>query len=99
MLAGAYGGHSLPKNKSPYFKGIYETANRYHLVHSALIALAPAACSRPHLVGSLFAGGTALFCSSQYALGVTENRATRIRKVGPIGATMLVGGWLALALG
>jgi uncharacterized membrane protein YgdD (TMEM256/DUF423 family) len=50
-------------------------------------------------VGGLFTGGTALFCSSLYALGTTEDRASRMRKAGPVGATMLVAGWLALALG
>jgi uncharacterized membrane protein YgdD (TMEM256/DUF423 family) len=49
-------------------------------------------------VGGLFAAGTALFCSSQYALGKTEDRAAKMRKVGPPGAAMLVAGWVALAL-
>jgi uncharacterized membrane protein YgdD (TMEM256/DUF423 family) len=50
-------------------------------------------------VGGLFSGGTLLFCGSQYALALSENRDTAIRKVGPVGATMLLAGWLALALG
>ena len=68
-------------------------------MHSVCIAFGPAASSHPHLVGALFTGGTALFCSSQYALALTENRASRMRKIGPVGATMLLGGWLVLALG
>ncbi len=49
-------------------------------------------------MGGLFTAGTALFCSSQYALGATEDRRSKMRRVGPPGATMLVAGWLALAL-
>ena len=118
MLAGAYGAHGFGPEKSPYFRGIFENANRYHLLHSAVLALAPALCRRPHLardsraaprrashaarwreqVGGLFTAGTALFCSSQYALGVTKDRRAKMRKIGPPGATMLVAGWLALAL-
>jgi hypothetical protein len=47
VLAGAYGSHAFREGKSAYFKGIFDTANRYHLLHSAL---APAASAQPHLV-------------------------------------------------
>ena len=50
-------------------------------------------------VGGLFAVGQLLFCGSLYALGVTENRAARVRKLGPVGATALAAGWASLALG
>ena len=49
VLAGAYGAHNFGADKSPYFRGIFENANRYHLLHSAVLALAPAASPRPHL--------------------------------------------------
>ena len=49
VLAGAYGAHNFGTDKSPYFRGIFENANRYHLLHSAVLALAPAASPRPHL--------------------------------------------------
>ena len=39
---GAYGAHGF-KPIDPYFKEVYGRANHYHLVHSFLIALAPAA--------------------------------------------------------
>jgi uncharacterized membrane protein YgdD (TMEM256/DUF423 family) len=55
------------------------------------------ACKRKK-VGGFFTGGTLLFCSSLYALGATEDRASRMRKAGPVGASMLIAGWLALAL-
>ena len=42
-------------------------------------------------MGGLFAVGQLLFCGSLYALGVTENRAARVRKLGPVGATALAG--------
>jgi hypothetical protein len=109
---------------------VFDTGNRYHLVHSALIALAPAACARPHVVrchagallapllsrrilcsrtlpharehagaaqvGALFAGGTALFCGSCYAVAATQDRA--VGRAAPVGGTMLIAAWLALAL-
>jgi uncharacterized membrane protein YgdD (TMEM256/DUF423 family) len=49
-------------------------------------------------VGGFFSGGTLLFCSSLYALCASENRASKMRKAGPVGACMLVAGWLALAV-
>ncbi len=49
-------------------------------------------------VGSLFTGGTALFCGSLYHLGGTETRGSRMRKLGPVGASLLYAGWLGLAL-
>jgi uncharacterized membrane protein YgdD (TMEM256/DUF423 family) len=59
VLAGAYGSHAFREGKSPYFKGIFELANRYHLLHSALIALAPAASAQPHLVRAGYRGASA----------------------------------------
>lgn len=38
----AYGAH-LFNPKDSYYVGVYERANHYHLMHSALLALAPIA--------------------------------------------------------
>ena len=51
LLAGAYAGPTFaPGPKSAHFTDIFTTANNYHLVHSAVLALAPAASAQPHLV-------------------------------------------------
>jgi uncharacterized membrane protein YgdD (TMEM256/DUF423 family) len=47
-------------------------------------------------VGALFAGGTALFCGSCYAVAATQDRA--VGRAAPVGGTMLMAAWLALAL-
>jgi uncharacterized membrane protein YgdD (TMEM256/DUF423 family) len=39
---GAYGAHVL-KPSDPYFTKVYERGNQYHLLHSLLLAAAPAA--------------------------------------------------------
>ena len=58
---GAYGAHGL-QGKDPTWKHIYDTASRYHLVHSAALLAAPHA-RRPHLAGALLSSGMALFCT------------------------------------
>ena len=40
----------LPTRRSLLRAQVFDTANRYHLLHSGLLALAPAASARPHLV-------------------------------------------------
>ncbi len=47
-------------------------------------------------MGGLFAGGTALFCGSCYAVALAQDRA--LGKGAPVGGSMLIAGWLALAL-
>uniref|UniRef100_A0A8U8BQK2 Uncharacterized protein n=1 Tax=Geospiza parvula TaxID=87175 RepID=A0A8U8BQK2_GEOPR len=50
MAGAAYGAHGMRRSdRDEYQKELYETANRFHLLHS-LALLATPHCRRPHLV-------------------------------------------------
>ncbi len=78
---GAYGAHGFKPKEEVYSK-IFDTANKYHLMHSLLLATAPIA-KRPNVVGSLCSVGIGLFSGSCYVAAVTENR--QLGKLAPVG--------------
>ena len=92
--AGAYGAHAYKPTEAK-FKEVYDTANRYHLVHSLLIAVAPLT-RRPMLVASLATAGVAAFSGSCYAVALSEHRP--YGALAPVGGFALIGAWAALAL-
>ena len=94
VAAGAYGAHGFKPQKDSY-KVVFETGNRYHLVHSALLGIAPVA-KRPHVVGTLASLGILAFSGSCYVAALTENR--EMGKLAPVGGFALIGAWLALAI-
>lgn len=91
---GAYGAHAF-KPTDPKFATVYERGNRYHLIHSLLLAAAPHA-RRPNLVGGLSLTGIVLFSGSCYACATTENAAAA--KFAPVGGLALVAAWISLAV-
>ncbi|XP_069500538.1 transmembrane protein 256 [Ambystoma mexicanum] len=96
VSAAAYGAHGFRiNNKDEYLKQLYETSNRYHMLHS-LALLAVPHCRRPLLAGSLLTSGMVLFCGSFYYYAITED--PRLRQAAPVGGTVLILGWLAMAL-
>ena len=74
---------------------MFERGNRYHLLHSLLLAAAPLA-HRSHTVGMLTSAGIVLFSGSCYAAAFTENRANA--KLAPFGGMSLIAAWLCLML-
>mmetsp|Transcript_254 Transcript_254/g.829 ORF Transcript_254/g.829 Transcript_254/m.829 type:complete len:123 (+) Transcript_254:80-448(+) len=99
--AAAYGAHGLsPEDES--LVEVYKTGNSFHLLHSAVLTLAPAlptASKRPalsHASMLLFAGGTAVFSGSCYMSALTEDRKNG--RLAPIGGSALILAWLSLAL-
>ena len=102
VAAGAFGAHALKGHLSPEELSVFETGARYQMYHAlALLAVAWAATRWPgsavHAAGWLFVIGTLLFSGLLYAL-VWTNR-TILGAVVPIGGTMFIIGWLALAWG
>ena len=89
----AYGAHGL-KLDPPLAKA-FDNGNKMHLVHSGMLAMCPL-LKRPHLTGSLFLGGIAVFSGSCYAAALTGDRANG--KLAPFGGTALMLAWLSLAL-
>ncbi|XP_048885042.1 transmembrane protein 256 [Brienomyrus brachyistius] len=96
VCLGAYGAHGFRRSdRDEYLKELYATANNYHLLHS-LALLGAAQCRKPFLAGALLTAGMGLFCGALYHQALTGD--PRLRKLAPIGGTLLIAGWAAIAL-
>ncbi|XP_034260589.1 transmembrane protein 256 [Pantherophis guttatus] len=93
--AAAYGAHGFhPKEQPEYLKELYDTANKYHFLHS-LALLAVPHCRYPMLAGGILSTGMGLFCGPFYYHAMTGQPA--FTHVAPYGGSLLILGWLALA--
>ncbi|XP_058678960.1 transmembrane protein 256 [Ammospiza caudacuta] len=96
MAGAAYGAHGMRRSdRDEYQKELYDTANRFHLLHS-LALLATPHCRRPHLAGSLLVAGLGLFCGPFYFHGLSGD--PKFNRAAPLGGTLLILGWAAMAL-
>ncbi len=96
---GAFGAHALNALLTPADSITYETASRYLLVHSALVAaLAIAAPKRKvyRVCCWVFLVGTWVFSGSLYLLVLLDLRI--LGAVTPVGGLGIALGWLILAL-
>ncbi|XP_051632725.1 LOW QUALITY PROTEIN: transmembrane protein 256 [Manacus candei] len=97
MAGAAYGAHGAGcarSDRDEYQKELYETANRFHLLHS-LALLATPHCRHPHLAGSLLLAGLGLFCGPFYFHGLTGD--PKLNRGAPVGGVLLILGWVAMA--
>jgi len=98
VILGALGAHALQARLGTEQLESWNTAVRYHLLHSVVLlalALFGAASGRPiQLPGWLFSLGIALFSGSIYLLVLTGQRW--LGPVTPVGGLFLVAGWLSL---
>lgn len=108
VVLGAFGAHGLKKIVAPESLVTFETAVRYQFYHVFALALTGLlfASGTPSLMkaaGILFIAGMALFSGSLYLLTYkSAAQAEGFSWVGPItplGGTLLVAGWICLALG
>ncbi len=74
---------------------VFDRGNKYHLLHSLLLAAAPLA-KRPSAVGACTTAGILLFSGSCYAAAFTEDKANA--KLAPFGGMSLIAAWLCLIL-
>lgn len=102
VVLGAFGAHALTGVLDADARAVYDTAGRYHLVHSLALAagaLAPAAGARrgwcTAACGAWLAG-MVVFSGSLYLLAITG--AAWPGAVAPVGGIALIAGWGALAL-
>ncbi|CAM2110629.1 transmembrane protein 256 [Caretta caretta] len=94
--AAAYGAHGFRRSdRDDYQKELYETANKYHFLHS-LALLAVPHCHRPLLAGALLTSGMGLFCGPLYYHAWSGDPT--LNKAAPYGGSLLILGWLAMAL-
>lgn len=100
VALGAFGAHALRSRLSLDQLAIYETASRYHLIHSIAVIIAAWAVSRwpgqsAVASGWLFLAGIVLFSGSLYALTLCGVKA--FGAVTPLGGVAFIAGWLLLA--
>jgi len=97
VILGAYGAHAFMKKEGVdmEFKQVFETANKYHFLHSLALLGVPL-CRKPLLTGSLFAMGTLIFSGTCYYYAMTQERW--VRKITPYGGFLLIFGWLSVAI-
>ena len=102
VAAGAFGAHALRARLPADLLAAFETGARYQMYHAlALLFVAWGATQWPSATvrsaGWLFVAGTVLFSGSLYVLALTGQRAWGA--VTLLGGLLLLGGWLALAVG
>ncbi|XP_011662190.1 transmembrane protein 256 homolog [Strongylocentrotus purpuratus] len=95
VALGAYGAHGM-KNQSPEAKHTFDTASRYHFVHTLALLGIPLT-NNPNLSGSLLTLGMVLFSGTCYFSALTGS--TALNRLAPIGGMTLIAGWASMALG
>ncbi|XP_042201492.1 transmembrane protein 256 [Callorhinchus milii] len=95
VAAGAYGAHGFRRSdRDEYLKELFETANKYHFLHSLALLGVPH-CRAPLLAGSLLTTGMVMFCGSLYYQALTGD--STFTKAAPYGGSLLIFGWVAMA--
>ncbi|MBF7054738.1 DUF423 domain-containing protein [Halomonas sp. KAO] len=100
VIAGAFAAHALEGQLTPRLAAAFETGVRYQAWHTLALMAVLAWRSSVRLPGQrlamgLWTAGIALFSGSLYAMALSG--VTRLGVVTPIGGTLMIGGWLALA--
>ncbi len=103
VAAGAFGAHALKDVLSAKALTIFETANRYQMIHALALGLVALLLgsgigSAPNLTaaGYAFLAGILVFSGSLYALSLTDIRI--LGAITPIGGVAFMIGWLSLGL-
>ncbi|XP_008854042.1 transmembrane protein 256 isoform X1 [Nannospalax galili] len=88
-----YGAHGA-QFPNAYGKELFDKTNKHHFIHSLALLGVPC-CRKPLWAGLLLASGTTLFCTSFYYQALSGDPSIQI--MGPVGGSLLILGWLALA--
>jgi len=97
VLFGAFGAHFLRSFLDQLGAvGIWQTAVRYHLVHSVVLLVLSGWRPLPRLAYYLILIGVMVFSGSLYALALTNFKW--FGAIAPLGGIGVLCGWLALAL-
>jgi uncharacterized membrane protein YgdD (TMEM256/DUF423 family) len=96
VAAGAFGAHGLRGLVTPERISVFETAVRYHLIHSLALVLVGVVADRWSTksfdwVGILFLVGIFLFSGSLYLLVLTDT--PWLGAVTPFGGVSMIVGW------
>jgi uncharacterized membrane protein YgdD (TMEM256/DUF423 family) len=94
VALGAFGAHGLKKkaDMTPERLGMFNTASHYQLLHAVAVGALGHHSAR---AAYLWVAGTVLFSGSLYAYGFTGEK--KFGMIAPIGGTLFIAGWVALA--
>jgi len=99
VVFGAFGAHGLKARVSTEMLTVFETGARYHMYHAlALLAVGWMAARNAvgaDIAGWLFLIGIVIFSGSLYVM--VFSGARWLGAITPIGGTLLIAGWIALA--
>ncbi len=96
VAAGAFGAHALESTVSSEDLVIFETDAQYQMYHAMALILCGFIARGASLAAHAFLWGTVVFSGSLYLLVLTDARW--FGAITPIGGTLLIVGWVALAL-
>lgn len=102
VAAGAFGTHGLSGRLAPDLLEVFDTATRYHVLHSLALFGVGLAWERRgdrrwwNLAGWLFAAGVVVFSGSLYTLALTGARWWGA--VTPVGGACFLAGWASTAV-
>ncbi|CAD1473651.1 unnamed protein product, partial [Heterotrigona itama] len=89
VTLGAYGSHKLSEKDK---KQVFETASRYHFIHT-LAMLGLPFCRARYLAATFLISGIVLFCGTCYYSAFTGDK--KYNKLTPIGGMCFIVGWLS----
>ncbi|XP_028912049.1 transmembrane protein 256 isoform X1 [Ornithorhynchus anatinus] len=91
-----YGAHGFDlRSPDEYRRELFDKANKHHFLHSLALLSVPL-CRKPLLAGSLLGSGMILFCTSFYYHAISGDPC--LVKMAPVGGSLLLLGWLSMAL-
>ncbi|EFN89156.1 UPF0451 protein C17orf61-like protein [Harpegnathos saltator] len=95
VVLGAIGSHRhySKDEEGQEQRRIFETANRYHFIHTLALLGLPL-CRVPSMAATFMLSGIVLFCGSCYYTAFTNDR--RFNKTTPIGGFCLILGWCSM---
>ena len=96
VAAGAFGSHLLQSALTPAELATFETGVRYQMYHALALILCGVVGRGTGLAAHSFLWGTCMFSGSLYLL-VASGPGWLLGPVTPIGGTLLLVGWAALA--
>lgn len=98
VTLGAIGSHAIVP-KSDNMKDIWKTASFYHFIHTLALGMGAMHFTgrKRDIVCGLFTFGMILFSGSCYAIVYLDEKKP-LSSLTPIGGTMLIAGWGAIAL-
>ncbi|KAL3693323.1 hypothetical protein R1sor_006974 [Riccia sorocarpa] len=92
LAAGTYGSHIF-KPQNPVYKDVWNTANQYHLAHTAALLAVPLT-KRPQIFGSLLTFGIVAFSGSCYTAALLEDKSYSMPA--PFGGFSFIAAWASL---